>query len=114
MYDLFTQPPLPFSGERLKNIGMAMAEDHANEVSPNWSERCFELLKKYLKINKEPFMTEYFRQWTEDKLPEPPSKRVFGSIISKANKQGLIKHCGYAPTTNYKAHKTPASVWRAA
>lgn len=110
-FDLFSQPPLPFSGDRLKELGMAMAEESANNKVEGWSDMAFELLKRYLKINKEPFMTEFFRQWTEDKLPEPPSKRAFGAVISRASREGLIKHCGYAPTTNYKAHKTPASVW---
>ncbi|MFA9219861.1 MAG: hypothetical protein ACEQSL_01600 [Sediminibacterium sp.] len=112
-FDLFSQPALPFTGNQLADIGMRMAEDHANEKIENWSDKCFELLKQYLKINTEPFMVEYFRQWTANKLPQPPSLRAFGAIIRKASQKGLVKHCGYSKVSNHKAHATPASVWQA-
>lgn len=109
MFDLFNQPAP--SGAQLRDIGMQTAADHASEA---WNEKAYEYLKKYLKINRDKFMTEFFRQWAESNgLHPPPTARAYGSIISKAAKKELIKHCGYSRTSNYKAHKTPASVWQA-
>lgn len=102
---------LLFTAEDLRDTGIKMALDHAEEKAPTWGERCFQLLLDYMKINNQPFMVEYFRQWTEGKIEDPPSKRAFGGIITKAAKAGLVKQVGWAKTSNYKAHKTPAAVW---
>lgn len=109
------QTELNFTAERLRDIGMNMAIESAEKLSDeSWGEKCYQLLKKYLLVNCQPFMTEYFRAWVEtgNKLAEPPSKRAYGGIIARAHKSGLIKHCGYSQTSNVKAHKTPASVWQ--
>ena len=102
---------LLFSAEQLRDTGMKMAVDHADEKILKWSERCFELLKQYIQINRAPFMAEFFRQWAEKKIEDPPSKRAYGAIMIRAAKENLIRQNGYAKTSNYKAHKTPAAVW---
>ncbi len=108
------QLTIPFTAESLRDTGMQMALESADKKHESWADQCYRALIEYLTINKKPFMCEYFREWCERKrkVPEPPSKRAYGAIISKAAKAGLIKHMGYSETSNYKAHKTPASVWQ--
>jgi hypothetical protein len=111
MYDLFNQPAPQFTGDQLADVGMRMARDHADQKILDWSGQCFELMKEYLKINDQPFMAEFFRQWAEGKIPDPPSKRAYGAVIVRAAKERLIRRTGYAKVSNYKAHSTPAAVW---
>lgn len=109
------QTTIPFPGERLKEIGMQMAVDNADSKVESWSQHCYDLLKQYLKINRGEFFAEFFRQWTEDKLPlgEGVSKRAFGGVMSRAAKDGLIKKVGTGKVTNYKAHACYATIWKA-
>lgn len=115
--DLFDQPPLqpklPFTAKQLRDTGMGLALEHAEEKVESWGDKCFELLKEYLEINREPFLAEYFRMWCEtgDKIPAPPHKRAYGPILMRAAKQGMIRRQGYAPTSNPKAHCAPTTVW---
>lgn len=98
--------------EILRDKGMQRAEDKANLNSFNWSIIAYTLLQKYVKITPTSFLAEDFREWASKQgLEDPPSKRAFGSIIKKANKDKLIRHCGYGKTKNPKAHCTPASLW---
>lgn len=99
------------TAEQLRDRGMAMALEHAEEKFESWGDRCYELLKQYIEINNTPFMAEFFRQWTEGKIEDPPTKRAFGSVFARAARYKLITLTGYAKTTNYKAHRTPAAVW---
>ena len=109
-----SQLPIPFSGESLKRQGMSIALESAEKKVPDWGNRCYELLKKYLEINDQEFLCEYFRAWTIGKIETPPSDRAYGYIITKASRAGLIKHCGYAKVSNPKAHRGTVSIWRRA
>lgn len=96
--------------------GLQKAVDHAGQVHPEWKERCWGLFRSWL-LTKHAgftFMTEDFRLWVElnNKIEQPPSLRAFGFLSIKALREGLIKHNGTARTTNPKAHRTPANVWR--
>ncbi len=58
-------------------------------------------------------MCEDFRVWAAAQgLENPPTKKAFGGIITKAKHKNIIIHRGYASVTNSKAHATPASVWQ--
>jgi hypothetical protein len=115
--DLFNQPPLqpklPFTATQLRDTGMKMALEHAEQITESWGDKCFELLKQYLELNREKFLTEYFRTWCEtgNRIAEPPSKRAYGGVMSRAARAGLIRSTGYAPTSNPKAHCAPTNVW---
>jgi len=102
-------------GERRKNIGMEEAADHAEEESPQWKQRAFNLLVRYLSEYPKPhqFQAEDFRNWCEmgKFIQEPPSKRAYGSIVLRAAKQGLIKKIGHATVKNVTAHRCFATLW---
>lgn len=98
--------------EILRDKGMQRAEDKANCTSFNWSIKAYNLLIEYINITQVSFLAEDFREWADKQgLEQPPSLRAFGSIITKANRNKLIKHVGYGRTKNPKAHCTPASLW---
>lgn len=102
-----------FTAVELRDIGMKMAEDHANEVHENWSERCYKLLIEFIKLTDTSFQTEHFRFYCESKnrLEIPPTKRAYGPVVLRAVKSGLIKRVGYANTSDPRSHGNPKSVW---
>lgn len=104
-----------FSGETLKEKGMAKALANANRVETGWSERAYALLLQFLSglTTDRRFMTEQFRKFAYEKgLPAPPSERAHGSIMLRAARAGLIVRIGFAKVTNPKAHQATGSVWR--
>lgn len=100
-----------FSSENLRDAGIKLAIDHADEVSEKWSEVAYQFLLKFIKSNKE-FMTEQIRSASTGIVPEPPTTRAWGGIIVRAKKSGLIKRIDFQNVKNPKAHCTPASVWQ--
>lgn len=99
-----------FEAKLRRDEGMEQAEDAAISRVRDWPERALEYLKDYPMLE---FMAEDVRVWaTERGLEEPPSNRAWGSVIATARKLGIIEHIGYSATSNPKAHRTPASVWR--
>jgi hypothetical protein len=100
-------------GERLRDAGIKTALDHANAVSPDWSERALNLVRDFLKYHRGEFMVEDLRSYAamQDNFPLPTNARSWGGIIKKAEKEGLVRRLDFSATKNPKAHRTPASVW---
>jgi hypothetical protein len=110
--DLFNQGPQHEpTGEELRDEGMERARVHADMRKADWSRDAYEFLLLFLQNNDE-FLIEDVRNEAEGILPEPPSKRAWGSIAVKAAKEGHIRKIGYKEVTNPKAHKTPATLWK--
>lgn len=107
------QLKLPFTAPQLRDAGMKLALEHAVEKVESWGDQCFELLKQYIEINRQPFQAEFFRMWCEtgDRIQPPPHKRAYGPILMRGAKEGLLRKQGYAPTSNPKAHCAPTTVW---
>ena len=105
----FDMPHL--SGAELRDIGIKKAVDHAEVKNENWSDVAYDFLKKYI-TGKREFMAEDFRYAAEGIVPEPPSLRAYGGIISRAAKDGLIFRIGYSQVKNPRAHMANAAVWR--
>ncbi len=95
-----------------RDAGMQQAIDHANAVVEKWSDRAMVFLKKYIKLNNGGFMAEDVRMFAElMDFPSPPSARAWGSIMTRARREGLIVGIGYGKTKSKKAHRTPAGIW---
>lgn len=102
-------PMAVIDGRALKEEGMQKAVDHANAVTPDWSEQALQMLERF---PQQRFMVEELREWAYAQgLPRPPSERAWGGVTAKARKLGLIMHGGYQSVKNPKAHCTPASCW---
>lgn len=105
------QPEIPFTAEALRDAGMKLAEESANEKVPEWSDACYALILHYVIITSAPFLAEDFRAWVDNKIAQPPSKRAYGGIMMRAANEKVIRKVGYGKTTNPKAHSTPATRW---
>lgn len=102
-------------GKLLRDTGIYRAITHADNTYDDWSEKAYMALKDFLKAsNGKPFMCEDIREFASDYLPEPPNNRAWGSIITRAKRNGIIKHCGFGQVTNPRAHRANASMWKGA
>ena len=109
------QSSFNFSGSELKEKGIELAIDHAEQVTPNWKEKAFEMFKEWLRgwPSGYRFLMEDARVSLEIReLQPPPSLRAYGRIIQMAKKEGLIIHAGYRQVKNAKAHQANASQWQ--
>lgn len=100
------------AAENAKQAGMMMAEDNANTKINGWSRIAFNILREFLMFHNDPFLAEEVRSYASQRgLDEPPSKRAWGGVITRAARQKLIKSIGFGLTTNPLAHRTPATLW---
>ena len=93
---------------------MEQALSHADQVSPAWRDRAYEVLKAYVEQHPhEQFFGEDVREWAyaQGDLPEPPHARAWGGIIAKAAKAGVIVQHGIGQVKNPKAHRANAAIW---
>lgn len=108
-----TQPQLDITfARKARDKGIAKASQSAEEVSPGWNVRLYELFKEFLCGRKTEFLAEDFRVSVIGKIDLPRSNRSFGGLFMKAARQGIIRRVGYAPVKNWKAHRCMASVWK--
>lgn len=107
------QPDL-FTGEALRDEGLMRAVTHADKEIPKWSERVYEIFKKWLseKPKGYSFLMESFRLHVEiHKLIEPPpNNRAYGIISRKALAQELVYQRNTGKTTNPKSHCANAAL----
>lgn len=102
---------LSADGRALANLGMRSASGHAEKNMPGWTGMALDLLNEYPAPDE--FMCEDFRDWSARKgLPNPPSKRSFGTVFVLASKRNIITRVRYDQVTNKTAHMATASVWR--
>jgi hypothetical protein len=94
-----------------KEKGIKKAIDHANAVSPNWSDRAYDLLKIYVGGKQEKFLAEDFRAAIKGQIEDPPSSRAYGGVIAKAAHAGLIRKVGHATVKSVTAHNCLATLW---
>jgi hypothetical protein len=99
-------------GELLKQSGMKASEDNANKHNSRWSDDAFDYLIVYILEHDDSFMAEDIREFArKNGLPDPPSKRAWGSVISRAKKTKIIKFHSYDQVSNPRAHRANAVRW---
>lgn len=101
-----------FESKKRRDIGIDKALKNANTKTEKWSKYAYDFLLGYIKTKKT-FLAEDVRVASSGVVPEPPSKRAWGSIFVMAKKNNLIKSIGYRSVKNPKAHRTPATLWKA-
>lgn len=99
-------------GEKRKQHGMQQAIDHANAVTPGWSEKARQfILKQFLPLHKR-FMTEDIRSYAAQvEFELPPHGRAWGGVVAGIAKDFFIINIGTRKVANKKAHRTPATYW---
>lgn len=103
-----------FNEETPTARGIRKAVEHADQVTPGWSDQAYEFLLEFVDSFTGGFMAEDVRNEAESKrrVPAPPSARAWGAVILRAAKSGVIRKVGYEKVKNQRAHSTPAAVWR--
>lgn len=99
-------------GEKRKQQGMQQAIDHANAVTPDWSNKARQfIINRFLPLHKR-FMTEDIRSFAAMHDFELPCHgRAWGGVVAALAKDLLIINIGTDKVKNPKAHRTPATVW---
>jgi hypothetical protein len=99
-----------------RDEGMRIAVDHADAVTPNWSEHALNWVRLYCKTNKEPFVCDELREWSEPRgCMVPISSQAWGSVMVKACKDGVIKKLGYTTCifpNRTNTHAKPVAQWQ--
>lgn len=101
------------AAERARDAGIKQACDNAEDKIPSWNDIAYEYLVEKLKTIHSPFMTEDIRAMAEaGGVPIPPSKRAWGGIIKRAQKNGLVAHAGFSQVKDENSHRAVAAQWR--
>jgi hypothetical protein len=94
-----------------KEEGIQRAVDHADKVIEGWSDEAYRFLKTFL-IHKSEFLTEDVREAANGIVPEPPSLKAWGGVITRATKDGLITSIGFRKAKHVRSHQRPSTLWR--
>ena len=94
---------------KLGHEAAQIAADHADKVNDNWSTTAYQLFCEYAKTHDK-FMTEQVAFYYPE-FEKPPSGRAWGWVAILAQKNGIVKHCDYKPTTKKTAHGARATLW---
>lgn len=97
-----------------RGIDAAQHADRKTDGVATWQERARALLDEYgLDTGYREFQADQFVQYAIARgLPEPPTRRAFGAVITHAVKKQLIEHARYEASPNPRHHGCPRSVWR--
>jgi hypothetical protein len=106
--------PQPLTPLQRKEVGMEKVARHANQLSPEWTNRASALFVEYAyqqKLKGETFLTEDFGDWaTKYKgLEKPHDDRVYGPVAARAVRDGVVKRINYKPDK----FGSPKSEWEA-
>ena len=100
-----------------RDAGIKRAAEHAEDVSPNWGDRAFEVLRMYAWANRESgttFTSEDVRNSILGVgLPEPSHLRAWGSVFKRAAKEGIIVKAGVAESRAVHCHCAFVTKWKA-
>lgn len=102
-----------------RDAGIRMAADHAEEVSPGWSDRAFDMLRCFADSKRlaggETFTSEDLRTYAASLgLPAPAHLRAWGGVFQRAAKAGIIVKAGVSTARAPHVHQSIVATWRAA
>lgn len=84
-----------FTARAERDAAMQQAVDHADAVEPSWSEQAQDWVRKYVAVNKSPFVCDELRIWAEERgCPAPVSGPAWGSVMAKSARLGIIAKVG--------------------
>ena len=100
------------TGKQLRQEGMEASVNHANRVTPGWSDMAYEFLQNYADDHRgEEFLVEQVRWASADIVPEPPNTSAWGHIASKGGKVGMLTKLGAKRKKGAKAHEAFGTLW---
>lgn len=77
-----------------RDEGMTRALEHAERVSPEWKHQAYNFLITYAKTHSEFISEDVGDAHDAAGYPQPPTRRAWGSLYTKAAREGYITQCG--------------------
>ena len=102
------------TGAELRDEGMALAMDHAEQACPGWGRIALDAVREFCRKHKgQEFQAEDVRD--EIVIPPPPSERSWGPVMTNVKRLRIAFDTGRtAPVKNPTARCANAAVWIAA
>ena len=98
--------------ETERDIGMARAARHAEDVKPCWNDEAYEWIRRFAKIKRR-FISEECTAWAaEHGFRSPTDPRAWGAPFRRAAVDGIIVRVGYG--TSLRRHCSPTPMWESA
>lgn len=113
------QLAIDFEARAQRDAGIRKAVDHAEDVTPGWSDRAFEMLRCFADDHRlnggGSFTSEDLRTYASNLgLPSPPHLRAWGGVFQRGAKAGVIVKAGFTTARAPHVHKSILATWRAA
>lgn len=94
-----------------RDDGIARAAEHADAVEPRWTDRAFDLLRAHAEQHTF-FTIEQLRKAVAGQLPEPPTTRAWGAVVTRAMRAGIVKSEGWTTAEDPAVHCNLVTLWR--
>lgn len=94
-----------------RDDGMQRAVEHADRVTPMWSDMAYAFLEGYAREH-ELFTTEDMRFASAGTIPSPDEGRAWGGVVQRASRAGLIRLDGFVTARDPKVHCNVVKRWR--
>lgn len=104
-------------GRAGRDAGIKRAVDHAEQVTPKWADRAFDVLIDFMTIGRIATGGKFTAEDVRDhagrlNLPPPPHLRAWGGVFLRAARRGLIVKAGTTEAKAAHVHRAIISVWR--
>lgn len=100
-------------GRALAEEGAQRAAEHADRVTPHWTETAYALTLQFLEPGKR-FRAEEIRAAAiKAGLPPSPDVRAWGAVIGRLRKEGRIVRVGVEQSHNPSHHRGYSTLWEA-
>lgn len=109
-----SQLPIDFeAARRARDAGIQAAVDHADAVTPKWSEVAYDYLIGYA-YGSPDFTSEDVREaaYRSGSVEQPPSERAWGGVFMRAARNGIVQRAGYDTARDPKVHCNVVTRWR--
>lgn len=83
------------SARAARDAGMRQALEHAEAVHADWKTHAYTFLVQYAKSHAEFISEDVGDAHERAGLPQPPTRRAWGSLYQKAAREGYIAQNGY-------------------
>lgn len=77
-----------------RDVGMELALEHAEAVNEGWKDEAYSFLVAFAKYNRDFISEDVSDAHVAAQLPQPPTKRAWGSLYRRAARDGVIEQCG--------------------
>ena len=88
------------------------AINRAGSNKTNFAQLCYKFARRSVskrhKFTSEDLIQAYERKGN----PVPDDRRVWGVVMVKLIREGVIKHSGFAKYKNPNGHQKPVNVWK--